>query len=146
MNTSTKEINIKPFEIYAESFQIQLLDLKSKGMWSGKLTELERKLKELEIQKYMHVAQHKWAALNKCYNLRHLFSTHRIFFQNTITFSCMNIIKSKVIRQLINTNLESCLKLKSTSYELDVTKLSKISKANAPIDITIYYSINKVIL
>jgi hypothetical protein len=37
----------------------------------------------------------------------------------------MNIIKSKVRSQLTNENLESCLKLKTTGYEPNLSKLSK---------------------
>lgn len=40
-------------------------------------------------------------------------------------FSCMNTIKIKVRSQLTNKNLESCLKLKTTSYEPNLKELSK---------------------
>ncbi|GBN19757.1 General transcription factor II-I repeat domain-containing protein 2A [Araneus ventricosus] len=63
LNTNTKEINIEPFGIDAGSLQMQLLDLKTKDLWSGKFTELKSKLEELEVQKCMHIAQHKWTAL-----------------------------------------------------------------------------------
>ncbi|GBL73811.1 hypothetical protein AVEN_230777-1 [Araneus ventricosus] len=49
LNTNTNEINIEPFGIDAGSFQMQLLDLKTKDLWSGKFTELKSKLEELEI-------------------------------------------------------------------------------------------------
>lgn len=38
---------------------------------------------------------------------------------------CTNIIKNKVRSQLTNKNLESCLKLKTTSYGPNLSKLSK---------------------
>ncbi|GBL97160.1 hypothetical protein AVEN_144603-1 [Araneus ventricosus] len=44
---------------------MQLLDLKTKDLWSGKFTELKSKLEELEVQKCMHIAQHKWPALKE---------------------------------------------------------------------------------
>ncbi|GBL95131.1 hypothetical protein AVEN_206537-1 [Araneus ventricosus] len=44
---------------------MQLLDLKTKDLWSGKFTELKSKLEELEVQKCMHIAQHKWTALKE---------------------------------------------------------------------------------
>ncbi|KAF8781431.1 hypothetical protein HNY73_011825 [Argiope bruennichi] len=53
------EINIEPFGINAGSLQVQFLDLKTKDLWSGKFTELMSKLKELDVQKRMHIAQHK---------------------------------------------------------------------------------------
>ncbi|GBO42058.1 hypothetical protein AVEN_273689-1 [Araneus ventricosus] len=65
LNTNTSEINIDPFGIEARSLQMQMLDFKTKDLWSGKFTELKRKLVELEVQKCMHIAQHKWTALKE---------------------------------------------------------------------------------
>ncbi|GBL88331.1 hypothetical protein AVEN_102999-1 [Araneus ventricosus] len=65
LNTNINEINIEPFGIDAGSLQMQLLDLKTKDLWSGKFTELKSKLEELEVQKCMHIAQHKWTALKE---------------------------------------------------------------------------------
>ncbi|GBM02779.1 hypothetical protein AVEN_40841-1 [Araneus ventricosus] len=64
-NTDTNEINIEPFGIDAGSLQMQLLDLKTKDLWCGKFTELKSKLEELEVQKCMHIAQHKWTVLKE---------------------------------------------------------------------------------
>ncbi|GFX19517.1 uncharacterized protein TNCV_2074261 [Trichonephila clavipes] len=44
---------------------MQWIDLKSKALWSGKFTELESKLEELEVQKCMYVAQQKLTALKE---------------------------------------------------------------------------------
>ncbi|GBM68420.1 hypothetical protein AVEN_216885-1 [Araneus ventricosus] len=65
LNTNTNEINIEPFGIDAGSLQMQLLDLKTKDLWSGKFTGLKSKLGELEVQKCIHIAQHKWTALKE---------------------------------------------------------------------------------
>ncbi|GBM72584.1 General transcription factor II-I repeat domain-containing protein 2A [Araneus ventricosus] len=65
LNTNTNEINIEPFGIDAGSLQMQLLDLKTKDLCSGKFTELKSKLKELEVQKCMHIAQQKWTTLKE---------------------------------------------------------------------------------
>ncbi|GBN46737.1 hypothetical protein AVEN_48566-1 [Araneus ventricosus] len=65
LNTNTNKINIEPFGIHAGSLQMQLLDLKTKDLWSDKFTELKSKLEELEVQKCMHIAQHKWTSLNE---------------------------------------------------------------------------------
>ncbi|GBM10772.1 hypothetical protein AVEN_151-1 [Araneus ventricosus] len=62
LNTNTNEINIELFGIDAGSLQLQFLDLKTKDLWSGKFTEL---MSKLEVQKCMHIAQHKWAALKE---------------------------------------------------------------------------------
>ncbi|GBN26558.1 hypothetical protein AVEN_217340-1 [Araneus ventricosus] len=147
LNTITNEINIEPFGIDAGSLQVQLLDMKTKDLWSGKFTELKSKLEELQVQKCMHIAQHKWTALKEisrvealrfgawnslpeCYSeVKKLAYGVLTIFGSTysceLAFSCMNIIKSKVRSQLTNKNLESCLKLKTTSYKPDLIKLSK---------------------
>ncbi|GBL73488.1 hypothetical protein AVEN_159482-1 [Araneus ventricosus] len=65
LNTNTNEINIEPFGIDAGSLQMQLLDLKTKDLGSGKFTELKSKLEELEIQKCMHIAQQKSTTLKE---------------------------------------------------------------------------------
>ncbi|GBN32053.1 hypothetical protein AVEN_45680-1 [Araneus ventricosus] len=65
LNTNTNETNIEPFGTDARSLQMQLLDLETKDLWSGEFTELKSKLVELEVQKCMHIAQHKWTALRE---------------------------------------------------------------------------------
>ncbi|GBO24887.1 hypothetical protein AVEN_193941-1 [Araneus ventricosus] len=147
LNTNTNEINIELFGIDAGSLQMQLLDLKTKDLWIGKFTELKSKLEELEVQKCMHISQHKWRALKEtprvealifgtwnslpeCYSeVKKLAYGVLTIFGSTYSceqaFSCMNIIKSKVRSQLTNKNLESCLKLKTTIYKPDLIKLSK---------------------
>ena len=57
LNSTTNEINIEPFGIDAGSLQMQLLDLRSKDLCSGKFTELKSKL---EVQKCMCITQQKW--------------------------------------------------------------------------------------
>ncbi|KAL0278100.1 UNVERIFIED_CONTAM: hypothetical protein PYX00_000009 [Menopon gallinae] len=47
------------------------------------------------------------------------------------SFSSMNIIKSKLRYRLIDENLESCLKLKTTTYKPDLFKLSKEMQAHS---------------
>ncbi|GBO02142.1 hypothetical protein AVEN_167541-1 [Araneus ventricosus] len=147
LNTNTNEINIEPFGIDAGSLQMQVLDLKTKDFWSGKFTELKSKLEELEVQKCMNIAQHKWTALKEiprvealifgawnslpeCYSeVKKLAYGVLTIFWSTYSceqaFSCMNIIKSTVRSQLTNKNLETCLKLKTTIYKPDLIKLSK---------------------
>ncbi|GBN01864.1 hypothetical protein AVEN_264157-1 [Araneus ventricosus] len=148
LNTNTNEINSAPFGIDAGSLQMQLLDLKTKDLWSGKFTELKSKLEELEDQKCIHIEQHKWTALKEiprvealifgawnslpeCYSevKKLAYGVLTIFAGSTYSckqaFSCMNTIKSKARSQLTNKNLESCLKLKTTIYKPDIIKLSK---------------------
>ncbi|GBM48616.1 hypothetical protein AVEN_178234-1 [Araneus ventricosus] len=118
LNTNRNEINIEPFGIHAGSLQMQLLDLKTKDLWSGKFTELKSKLEELEVQKCMHIAQHKWTSLKEigrvealifgawnslpeCYSevKKLAYGVLTIFgskYSCVQAFSCMDIIKSKV--------------------------------------------------
>jgi hypothetical protein len=148
VSRNTNEINIEPFGIDAGSLQMELLDLKTKDLWSGKFTEFKSKLEELEIQKCMHIAHHNWTAVKEFLQVEALiFSAwnslekyysdvkklaYRVLtiFGSTYSceqaFSCTNIIKSKVRSQLTNKNLESCLKLKTTSLcQPDLIKFSK---------------------
>ncbi|GBM99966.1 hypothetical protein AVEN_217494-1 [Araneus ventricosus] len=126
---------------------MQLLDLKIKDLSSVNLPLHKNKLEELEVQKCMHIAQHKWTALKEiprvealifgvwnslpeCYSeVKKLVYGVLTIFGSTNSceqaFSCMNIIKNKVRSRITNKNLESCLKLKTTSYKPDLIKLSK---------------------
>ncbi|KAL4084335.1 hypothetical protein QTP88_028159 [Uroleucon formosanum] len=118
LNTNTHEINIEPFEIDAGSFQMQLLDLKNKDLWSDKFIEFK---KEFIFD--------TWNSLLECYSeMKKLAFGVLAIFGSTYSceqaFSCMNTIKNKVRSQLTNKNLESCLKLK-TSYEPNFKELSK---------------------
>ncbi|GFT89078.1 uncharacterized protein TNCV_3084881 [Trichonephila clavipes] len=97
-------------------------------------------------------SQHKWSALNYLekedmiifnawnsipdsydqlkklsYAVLSLFGSIYICEQS---FSSMNIIKSKLRSRLIDENLESCLKLKTTTYKPDLLKLSKEMQAH----------------
>ncbi|GBM74524.1 hypothetical protein AVEN_126575-1 [Araneus ventricosus] len=109
---------------------MQLLDLKTQDLWSGKFTELKSKLEELEVQKCIHIAQQKWTDLKEIPRVQALifgswdslpeyYSEVKKLAYKVLTivgstysceqaFSCMNIIKSKVRSQLTNKNLESC--------------------------------------
>ncbi|XP_077301513.1 general transcription factor II-I repeat domain-containing protein 2B-like [Arctopsyche grandis] len=49
LNTNSNEIHIEPFGIDTGSLEMQLIDIKSKTLWSEKFTELKSKLEELEV-------------------------------------------------------------------------------------------------
>lgn len=143
LNTNTNEINIEPFGIDAGSLQRQLLDLKSKDLWSSKFTDLKSKLEELEVQKCTLVTQNKWKSLKEVPRVETLIfrawnsfpdcysDVKKLAFGVVLgstysceqAFSCMNIIKSKVRSQLTNKNVEACLKLITTTYEPDLITL-----------------------
>ncbi|GFX82541.1 general transcription factor II-I repeat domain-containing protein 2A [Trichonephila clavipes] len=142
LNTNSNEIHIEPFGTDAVSLEMQLIDLKSRALWSGKLIELKSKL-DVQISKY--VTQQKltvlkemppvealkfdaWNCLPDCYSeMKKLtFGVLNIFgstYSCQQAFSYVNIIKSKVSSQLTNEKLESCRKLK-TSYEPNLSELS----------------------
>ncbi|GFW84278.1 SCAN domain-containing protein 3 [Trichonephila clavipes] len=65
LNTNGYEIYIEPFVTDIRSLEMQLIDLKSKALGSGKCTELKSKLEELEVQKCMHGMQQKVTALKE---------------------------------------------------------------------------------
>ncbi|GBN37818.1 hypothetical protein AVEN_136992-1, partial [Araneus ventricosus] len=94
---------------------LELMDLKTKDLWSGKFTELKSKMEELEVQKCMHIAQYKWTALKEIPRVEALifgaWNSHKecysevkklaygvlTIFGSTCSceqaFSCMDIIK-----------------------------------------------------
>ncbi|GBO13691.1 hypothetical protein AVEN_141058-1 [Araneus ventricosus] len=140
LNTNTNEINIEPFGIDAGSLQMQLLDLKTKDLRSGKFTELKSKFRNActsrstsglkEIPRVAALIFGAWNSLPECYSeVKKLAYGVLTIFGSTYSceqaFSSLNIVKSKVRSQLTNKNLESCLKLKTTSYKPDLIKLSK---------------------
>ncbi|GBN83871.1 hypothetical protein AVEN_224270-1 [Araneus ventricosus] len=61
---------------------MQLLDLKTKDLWSDKFTELKSKLEELEVQKCMHIELHKWTALKEIPRVEALIFSAWNSFQN----------------------------------------------------------------
>ncbi len=44
---------------------MQLIDLKSKALLSGKFIKLKSKLEELEVQKCTYIMQQKWIAIKE---------------------------------------------------------------------------------
>ena len=148
LNATITELKFSAFEIGIGSIEIQLLDLKNKEIWCSKFERLCVGLEILEKKKCDLSWQHKWSALND------LEKEHMIIFNtwNSIldsydqlkklafgvlslfgstsniceqSFSSMHIIKSKLRSRLIDENLESCLKLKTTTYKPDLLKLCK---------------------
>ncbi|GFU79879.1 hypothetical protein TNCV_577591 [Trichonephila clavipes] len=61
--SKSNEIYIEPFGIENGSLEMKLIDLKSKALWI--INRMERKLKELEVQKCIYVTQQKLTALKE---------------------------------------------------------------------------------
>ncbi|GFU77635.1 uncharacterized protein TNCV_1091321 [Trichonephila clavipes] len=81
LNTNSNEIHIEPFGIDTGSLEMQMIDLKSKALCSGKFTELKSMSEELEVQKCMYEMQQKLTALKERPRTEALNSTHGIVFQ-----------------------------------------------------------------
>ncbi|CAG9840148.1 unnamed protein product [Diabrotica balteata] len=77
LNTNSNEIHVEPFGIHTGSLEMQLIDLESKALWSGKFTELKSKLEELEFQECMYVTQKKWTALKSTYGIVFQIATEK---------------------------------------------------------------------
>jgi hypothetical protein len=146
LSVDVTELNYSVFNIDIGSFEMQLLELKNKELWSSKFERLNADMEKLEKNKCDLSSQQKWSAL------KDLEKEDMIIFNawNSIpdsydqlkklafavlsllgsTYSCkqsfssMNLIKSTLRNRLIDENLESCLKLKTT-YKPDLSKLSK---------------------
>jgi hypothetical protein len=146
------ELNLAPFDTDAASLQMQLIDLKSKELWSNKFTDLTSRLEELEREKSNLISQHKWTAMKQLPKIETIifdtwnslpetydaikklaFAVLTIFgstYSCEQTFSSMNQIKNKLRSNLTDDNLQSCLKLKTSSYLPDITKLSKAMQSH----------------
>ena len=147
LKATITDLNFSPFGIDISNFEIQLLDLKNKEIWSSKFEHLCVDLEILEKNKCELSSQHKWSALKdlekedmimfNAWNsipdsydqLKKLGFGVLCLFGSTYSceqsFSSMNFIKSKLRSRLIDENLESCLKLKTTTYKPNILKLSK---------------------
>ncbi|GFV52792.1 uncharacterized protein TNCV_2874631 [Trichonephila clavipes] len=115
---------------------------KNKEICRSKFERLCVELEILEKKKCDLSSQHKWSALNdlekedmiifNAWNSipdsydqlkKFAFAVLSLFFSTykcEQSFSSMNIIKSKLRSRLIDENLESCLKLKTTTFKPDL--------------------------
>ncbi|CAK6438343.1 unnamed protein product [Pipistrellus nathusii] len=147
LDASVTELNFSPFNIDIGDFEMQLLDLKNKELWSSKFVRLCADMEILEKNKCELSARHRWSALkdlekedmlifntwnsipDSYHQLKKLAFAVLSLFGSTYlceqSFSSMNLIKSRLRNRLIDENLESYLKLKTTTYKPDLPKLSK---------------------
>lgn len=143
----TTEINFSPFNIDIANFESQLVELKSKELWSSKFERLLSDLETLERNKCELAMQHEWKALRdleaednlifKAWNeipnsfdqLKTLAFSILSMFGSTYSceqsFSSMIYIKSSRRARITDDNLELCLKLKTTNYKADFPTLVK---------------------
>lgn len=146
LKINVDELNMAPFNTDAAALQMQLIDIKSKELWSSKFTALVDRLEEYEREKSNLISNHKWTAVKQLPKIERIifdtwnslpatyettkklaFAILSIFgstYSCEQTFSSMNQIKSKIRSKLTDDNLQSCLKLKTSSYLADIGKLS----------------------
>ncbi|XP_022166391.1 general transcription factor II-I repeat domain-containing protein 2-like [Myzus persicae] len=143
----TGQINFPSFpSVDKRLFSLQLIELKTKDLWSTKFENLKTDIENLEREKGFLAANHKWTELAKCQkeekvifdvwnSLPESFSQLKMvafgiltIFGSTYiceqTFSNMNFIKNKLRNQLNDISLDACLKLKTTDYFPELNKLS----------------------
>lgn len=147
LKINVNELNLVPFGTDAASLQMQLIDIKSKELWSNKFTELRNRLEELEREKSNLCSQHKWTAINELPKMEKIifdswnslpetygalkklaFAILTVFgstYSCEQTFSSMNQIKNKLRSKLTDENLQSCIILKTSSYVPNIKKLSE---------------------
>lgn len=146
LEANIDEINFLPFPtIDKAQFALQLADLRIKDLWASKFSDLKAELENLEREKCSLAVNHKWMELTnskkedqiifevwkslpECYEQLKAFAFGILtIFGSTYsceqTFSNMNFIKSKLRSQLTEVSLETCLKLKTTTYSPDIEKL-----------------------
>ncbi|OCU00129.1 hypothetical protein XELAEV_18005914mg [Xenopus laevis] len=110
--------------------EIELADIADKDLWVFKFKNLTLDLEEIACQKATLAKEHKW---NDVENLpkpdKLIFETWILsIFGSTYlceqVFSNMNFIKSKYRSRLTDESLQSCMKIKVTSYSPDIGKIS----------------------
>ncbi|KAL4107617.1 hypothetical protein QTP88_017941 [Uroleucon formosanum] len=158
----TGQINFPSFpSVDKRLFSLQLIELKTKDLWSTKFENLKTDIENLEREKGFLAANHKWTELAKCQKEEQVifdvwnslpesfsqlkmvaFGILTIFGSTYIceqTFSNMNFIKNKLRNQLNDISLDACLKLKTTDYFPELNKLSgeiQMSNINTKSSIT----------
>lgn len=126
--------------------EMEMADIADKELWVSKFKRLTAKLEEVTRQKAQLAQSHKWSeieslptpeklvydtwnALPDTYrNMKtYAFGVLSIFGSTYLCkqiFSNMNYIKSKYRTRLTDERLQSCVKIKVTSYMPDVEKLT----------------------
>lgn len=124
---------------------IELADIADKDMWVNKFKSLMAELEEIARQKAVHTKEHKWSPMEKLprpdklvfetwsaipdayINMKkNAFGVLSIFGSTYLceqVFSSMNFIKSKYRSRLTDESLQSCIKIRVTSYSPDIGKI-----------------------
>ena len=126
--------------------EMEMADIADKDLWVSKFKSLTAELEDVSRQKAHAAQSHKWseieslptpeklvfetwkALLDTYRNMKkYAFGVLSIFGSTYLCeqiFSNMNYIKSKYRTHLTDESLQSCVKIKVTSYMPDVEKLS----------------------
>ena len=139
-------LNISAFPgVSQPNLEIELADIADKDIWVSKFKRLTADLEDVARQKAILAQNHKWTDIENLPKLDQLvFETWNAIPQNYMNmkkyalgvlsifgstylceqvFSSMNFIKSNHRSRLTDESLQSCLKIKVTSYSPDVEKI-----------------------
>ena len=140
-------LNMSAFTFVSQpDLEIELADIADKELWVSKFKSLTADLEDVARQKAILAREHKWSeienlpkpdklvfetwnAIPETYqNIKnYAFGVLSIFGSTYLCeqiFSNMNYVKSKYRSRLTDVSLQSCVKMKVTSYSPDIDKLS----------------------
>ncbi|KAK9513127.1 hypothetical protein VZT92_018660 [Zoarces viviparus] len=146
LDIDPSQLNMSAFPgVSQPDLEIELADIADKDLWMSKFKSLTADLEDVARQKAVLAREHKWSdienlpkpdklvfetwnAIPDTYmNMKtYAFGVLSIFGSTYLCeqiFSSMNYIKSKYRSRLTDDSLQSCLKLKVTSYSPDIEKL-----------------------
>ncbi len=147
LDTDISLLNMSAFTgVSQPDLEIELADIADKDLWVSKFKRLTADLEHVARQKAILAHEHKWSdienlpkpdklvfetwdAIPDTYvNMKkYAFGVLSIFGSTYLceqVFSSMNYIKSKYRSRLTDDSLQSCVKIKVTSYSPDIEKLS----------------------
>jgi hypothetical protein len=140
-------LNMSAFTFVSQpDLEIELADIADKEVWVSKFKSLTADLEDVARQKAILAREHKWSEIENLpkpdklvfetwnaipetyHNIKkYAFGVLSIFGSTYLCeqiFSNMNYVKSKYRSRLTDVSLQSCVKMKVTSYSPDIEKLS----------------------
>jgi len=91
LTACVEELQLSPFGVDPGALQLELLDLKSKELWSSKFIELTSDLQELEKKKCQLSSEHKWSKLHELENEDVLILTIAMVLSQAVSGSRFNL-------------------------------------------------------
>lgn len=111
-------------KIKTVKFELQIIDLKSKDVWSSKFSSLQVEKDQIIFE--------AWTSLPESYNqlkvmLFGILTIVGFIYYSEHTFSNMKFLKCKLRSHLNDISLESCIQLKASTYEPNVQQINYIN-------------------